>query len=221
MTDSVRIALIHATRVAIEPIESAAKNLWPELETFSVMDEALSKDKAANRVPISELNERIVQLARYAEQMQPAGILYTCSAFGEGIEAAAKSSRLPVLKPNEAMFEEAMAQGRRIAMIYTFAAAAQSMHAEFNQIAERTGSGATLVPILAEGAREKLDSGNIEAHNNIVAYTAASLDNFDVVLLAHFSTAQAATAVGAAVELPVLTSPESALRKMRRLVEQG
>jgi len=101
-----RIALIHATRVAIDPIEAAVKAHWPEVELFSIMDEALSADSASNRVSKLELNSRIVRLARYAEGLNPHGILYTCSAFGKGIEEAAATSHLPVLKPNEAMFEK-------------------------------------------------------------------------------------------------------------------
>ncbi len=219
MTSPLRIALIHATRVAIDPIETAAAQMWPDAELVSLLDEALSVDRATNRVPDEELDARIVDLARYAERLDPAGILYTCSAFGPGIEQAAASSKLPVLKPNEAMFEAALTQGTKIAMIYTFAPAARMMEREFIDATEQIGSNAKLQSLFADGAREALSRGDNDTHNHIVAQTAAGVKDADVILLAHFSTAQAAVAVRKMTSTPVLTSPESAIEKMQRLLE--
>jgi len=69
-----RIALIHATRVAIDPVETAAQKLWPEAELVSILEEALSMDSAAGTVPADELHDRIVDLARYAERLKTAPV---------------------------------------------------------------------------------------------------------------------------------------------------
>jgi len=194
MTVAIRIALIHATRVAMAPIELAAKNLWPEAELFSILEEALSADRATDRVPVAQLNDRIVELARYAEKLDPNGILYTCSAFGEGIEKAAATSQFPVLKPNEAMFEQALSYGKNIAMIYTFPASLAGMEKEFSEEAEIRHSQASITSVFAEGAREALSNGDIATHDEIVAKTAQQVGQADAIMLAHFSTATAAAA---------------------------
>jgi len=217
MTDQKRIALIHATRVAMDPVEAAAKKLWPEAELVSILEEALSMDSAAGTVPASELNTRIVDLARYAERLNPDGILYTCSAFGEGIEQAARTSRLPVLKPNEAMFDAAFGYGSNIAMIYTFPPSVKGMEKEFYEAAEQNNSAATIRSIYAEGARDALNAGDTRTHNQLIADATAGIDA-DAILLAHFSMAIAAPDVRGATNIPVLSSPESAIEKMKNCV---
>ncbi|MCJ7872805.1 hypothetical protein [Phaeobacter sp. J2-8] len=115
-----RIVLIHATRVAMAPIDDAFKRLWPDAETISILEEGLSADAASGRVDATELDRRINVLADYAMDLAPDAILYTCSAFGAGIETAAARLDIPVLKPNEAMFEAAVASGGNATMLYTF-----------------------------------------------------------------------------------------------------
>lgn len=220
MTDTTRIALIHATRVAMEPIESAAKTVWPEAQIFSILEEALSADRASDRVPIAQINDRIVALARYAEKLDPKGILYTCSAFGEGIESAARTSHLPVLKPNEAMFEQAFGFGQNIAMIYTFSPSLAGMEQEFKDEVAKRNANSTINSVLAKGAREALAAGDITTHNQIIAETAKQIKRADAIMLAHFSTATAADATRQVTSTPVLTSPESAIEKMKQLVTQ-
>lgn len=61
-----------------------------------------------------------------------AGILYTRSAFGDAIDAVERRARVPVLKPNEAMFDEARRYGKRIGLVATFAPSVPSMQAEFS-----------------------------------------------------------------------------------------
>ena len=41
-----RIALIHATSVAIEPIRAAFVSLWPEARTTNLLEDSLSADLA-------------------------------------------------------------------------------------------------------------------------------------------------------------------------------
>lgn len=219
MSSKYRIALIHATRVAISPIEEAAKAYWPEAELFSILDEALSIDRASNRVPLDQLNERIIQLAHYANNVDPDGILYTCSAFGRGIERAASRSPLPILKPNEGMFDKALELGDDIVMVYTFQPSVEGMEIEFHEEARRRGSSANIRSILAEGAIEALNAGDEERHNKLVADVVAGIEHADAILLAHFSTARAATVARLTTDIPVLSSPETAIEKMKQAVQ--
>ncbi|MFY0595253.1 MAG: hypothetical protein JXQ85_02370 [Cognatishimia sp.] len=215
MSSHPRIALIHATRISVDPIETAISEQWPDAETVCILEEGLSADRASGRATLDELNARIVRLARYAEDMGPDGILYTCSAFGRGIEEAAATSDIPVLKPNEAMFEAAFEEGDDIVMLYTFKPAVESMEVEFREEAERRDSSAKMRSVHVAGAREALLAGDGETHNRLVAEAAKALGKVDAILLAHFSMAPAAAVVRSMTDVPVLSSPEAAIKKLQ------
>ncbi|WP_298260437.1 aspartate/glutamate racemase family protein [uncultured Litoreibacter sp.] len=214
-----RIALIHATRVAIDPIEAAAKALWPEAETITILEEGLSTDRAKSEKLSDDMSRRIIDLSHYAADVKSDGILYTCSAFGAAIEQANDELSIPVMKPNEAMFDAAFDHGDRIAMIYTFQPAAQGMEEEFSEAAKSKGSGAQITSYFCEGALEAKRAGDDATHDRLIAQTAATIRDADAIMLAQFSMAGAAEAVRNEVDIPVLTSPEAAIAEIRRRVE--
>jgi hypothetical protein len=214
-----RIALIHATPVAIDPVAQAFATDWPEAEIVNILEDSLSPDRAKADDLTEAMTGRIVALARYAGSTGADGILFTCSAFGPAIEKAATLMELPVLKPNEAMFEQAIETGGDVAMLATFGPAVASMEAEFAEQARLSGVGAKLKSILVDGAMDALRSGDAARHNELVAEAAARLSGVGTIMLAHFSTSRAAAALRQATALPVLTSPGAAVAKMKRLVK--
>jgi Asp/Glu/hydantoin racemase len=157
-------------------------------------------------------------LAEYGAATGAAGVLFTCSAFGQAIEAAAAALPIPVLKPNEAMFEAALAIGRRIGMLATFAPSVGSMEDEFREMAERSGRHAVIETYCVSGAMAALKAGDGAEHNRLIAEAAPRFADWDAILLAHFSTARAAAAVEAALDRPVLTSPGSAVTKLKGII---
>ena len=98
--DQPRIALIHATPVAIDPICEAFASAWPQARITNLLDDSLSSDLAAEGRLSEQMIERFVTLARYCAGTGANAILFTCSAFGAAIEAARAAVQIPVLKPN-------------------------------------------------------------------------------------------------------------------------
>ena len=210
-----RIALIHALRHSAAPVEAAFAALWPEARLMTLMDDSLSSDLARQGGLTPAMTARFLTLARYAAGTGTDGILFTCSAFGPCIDAcAAALAPLPVLKPNEAMVEEAVTFGGRVGLLATFAPSLDSLPAEF--LAARPG--ADVVTALADGALHALDRGDGARHDALAAEAARGLSGCDVIALGQFSLARAAVAVAAATGRPVLTTPESAVRKLRRVL---
>ncbi len=210
-----RIALIHALRHSAAPIEAAFARSWPEARLMTLMDDSLSADLARAGTMPANMTDRFLTLARYAAGTGADGILFTCSAFGPCIEACqAALAPLPVLKPNEAMIEEAVAHGPRIGLLATFAPSLETLPAEFTA----ARADAVISTALAQGALVALDRGEAAEHDRLAAAAAGSLADCDVIALGQFSLARAAAAVAAATGKTVLTTPDSAIRKLRRLV---
>ncbi len=213
-----RITLIHAMSASIPPIEAAFRRLWPEARLANLLDDSLAPDLARDGSLTPAMTERFLMLGRYAKASGAEAILFTCSAFGPCIEVCARElAPMPVLKPNEAMIEEAIAltgPRGRIGLMATFAPTLVSMPPEFGVVAPAV----TVVPCLAEAALAALNAGDGEGHDAAAVSAAGALRDCDVIALAQFTLSRAADAVAAATGKTVLTTPESAVRKLRRLL---
>src|SRR5215472_14037426 len=113
-----RIALIHALKHSLVPIEEAFARLWPEARLMNLLDDSLSADLARDGRLTDAMTERFLALGRYVVSAGADGILFTCSAFGPCIEAVGRAhAPMPVLKPNEAMIEQAARRGRKVGLL--------------------------------------------------------------------------------------------------------
>jgi Asp/Glu/hydantoin racemase len=207
-----RIALIHALKHSIVPIEASFAKLWPQPRLMNLLDDSLSADLARDGRLTDAMTERFQAIGRYVASTGADAILFTCSAFGPCIEAVARTlEQMPVLKPNQAMIELAVQQGRKIGLLSTFPPTLASMPREFP-------ASVALVPKLAEGAMAALDRGNRAEHDRLVVAAAKDLRGCDVIALAQYSMAPTAPQVAEATGRPVLTTPDSAVNKLKQLL---
>src|SRR6187551_1905513 len=207
-----RITLVHALKHSIVPIEASFARLWPEVRLMNLLDDSLSADLARDGRLTDDMTERFLSLGRYAAATGADAILFTCSAFGPCIEAVARAhAPMPVLKPNQAMIEQAVARGGRIGLLSTFAPTLVSMPPEFPASVE-------IVPKLVEGALAALDRGDRAEHDRLVVEASRDLRDCDLIALAQYSMAPAADQVAEATGRPVLTTPDSAVMKLKQLL---
>lgn len=210
--------LIHATPVAVEPIAAAFAAGWPAAELANILDDSLAPDRARDGEITPAMFARFATLSRYAVDIGAHAILFTCSAFGPAIDRAAAGLEIPVLKPNDAMFEAALGLGRRIGMVATFAPSVAPMEAEFAVEAASRDPEPSLTTVVVPGAMQALRAGDVATHNRLVAEHALTLADCDAVMLAQFSTARARAAVERAIAIPVLTAPDAAVARLRRIL---
>ena len=216
-----RIALIHATPLAIDPIKEAIGRHWPEVQCQHLLDDSLSQDRVREGRLTPAMVQRFVTLATYCQGAGAHGILFTCSAFGPAIDTAAQATGLPTLKPNEAMFEEALTvtpagASLRVGLVATFEASIASMSDEFMELARSRHVQAEVSGCFVPEAMADLAAGNPQAHHDKVARAVAQLPTCDVVLLAQFSMAAAQPLAQRATSTPVLSSPDCAILALRQ-----
>jgi aspartate/glutamate racemase len=213
----IRLALIHALTHSLAPINDALKAQWPDAIRVNLLDDSLSADLAASGGTLdAAMHQRFIDLGDYAVRTRADAILFTCSAFGSCIEAVAKKHvAIPVLKPNEAMIAEAVtiaqANGKTIGLIASFAPTLQSMPPEFPAAHQPKCE-------LVADAMTALNAGDTATHDGLVVAAAQRLKarGVGVIALAQFSMARAASIVQSTTGLSVLTTPDSAIRLLKR-----
>ena len=165
------------------------------------------------------MTERFVQIGHYCVKAAADAILFTCSAFGPAIEECRRQVAIPVLKPNEAMYEQLVAKSGTVSLLATFQPSLPSMLAEIAALAKQQGTNVTVRPQLVEGALAALQDNRPDDHNRLIAETAAKQQGCDAIALAQFSMAPARALAASFTTTPILTTPDSAVAKLKILLE--
>ena len=217
----VRVALIHATALAVTPIQQAFARHWPQANCMNVLDDSLSRDRAQDGELTPAMVQRFIDLAQYVQRAGCQGILFTCSAFGPAIEAAGRATGLPTLKPNEAMFEQALALPAptgvlRLGLVATFEASIPSMSEEFEALAAQRGIKVVLHSVFVPHAMADLAAGQADLHHERIAKALSELPECDGIMLAQFSMAAAQPLSQQHASVPVLSSPDCAVSALQQ-----
>lgn len=213
-----RITLIHATPVAMQPIGEAFRQLWAAARVTHLLEDSLAADLATEGRLTERMIERFIALARYAQGCGADAVLFTCSAFGVAIEAAAAAVSIPVLKPNEAMLEEALKAGTRIGLLATFEPSIPSLQAELEQLAQARRIALEITTRAVPAALTALHAGCAADHDRLIADAAHEMGDCDALILGQFSMASAAHAIPTRPRRKVLTSPNSAVTRLKQLL---
>jgi Asp/Glu/hydantoin racemase len=215
VSDQPKIYLVHAQRVSMEPIEAAFRSDWPMARIAHLLEESLFTDFGRDGRLTDAMIERFRSLGRYCASAGGDAILFTCSAFGPAIDAVKRDQRIPVLKPNEALYDEMLAIGGRIVLLATFPPTIASMSAEIAAHAELKGVSLALDTHLVAGALDALMQHRADEHHRLIAEAAASFPDHDAIAFGQFSMAPAQGLAAARVSIPILTTPDSAIRKLK------
>ncbi|NQU61699.1 MAG: arylsulfatase [Rhodospirillales bacterium] len=213
-----RIQLIHAVTGSVDPIHDAFARLWPGAVHVDLTDTSLATDLEAAGELTDDFARRMTALVRYGIDCGADAVLFTCSAFGTAIEASRVGVDIPVLKPDEAMIEAALAIGPRIGGLATFGPTIPSLARELENAAEARGLNPEITLHHVADAFQALKGGDAAKHNSHVAKAAAEMTDVDVLILAQYTMVQAMGDIAEVAGRPVLAAPDEAVKKLRKLL---
>lgn len=218
MTEQPKIYLVHAQLISMAPVEAGFRSHWPQARLAHLLDDSLFSDYGHDGCLTEAMIERFRELGRYCAAAHADAILFTCSAFGRAIDAVKRDQSIPVLKPNEAMYDDLMSKRGRIVLLATFAPSLPSMMAEIEEQMQAKGVRLQIDTHLVEGALDALRHNRPEEHNRLIAEAAGAFADHDAIAFAQFSMAPARELAQTRVRAPILTTPDSAIRKLKSLM---
>jgi Asp/Glu/hydantoin racemase len=213
-----RIFLVHPYFPTMAPIDAAFRKGWPQAQIVNLLDESLYADVPADGTLAPSLFARVATLLHHCEQSGADGIVFTGTTFGPAVDAARRHLRLPVLRAEEAMAEEAVRRGERILVACTAKRAMPIVHGSLEAAAARCGRTCRITELWVAGAKDAIIDGAMEAHDRMIASEIAAAVDFDVIVLGQISMLPARAYLSAAVAGRVIASPDAAVTRLRALV---
>jgi hypothetical protein len=216
-----RIFLVHPYFPTTGPIHAAFKRDWPEAEILNLLDESLYADVPADGTLSPALFERVAVILRHCENSGAEAIVFTGTTFGPAIEAPSRDMKIPVLRAEEAMAEEAVRRGTRILLACTAQRAMRVVRDSLEKAAASAGRSPEITELWVSGAKDAIVGGAMEPHDRLVAKDIeAAADTFDVIVLGQISMVPARAYMSPALARRVIASPEAAVARVRALVDR-
>jgi Asp/Glu/hydantoin racemase len=216
------LAIIHSTPATMDVFRHLAEELLQGTRVVNFVDESILPQLASNGGNLQPVERRLVQYARFAEEAGADAILSACSSVGEATGAMQRAVRVPVIRVDTAMAEEAVRRGPRVGVAATVATTLEPTVRLLETTARASGAALQLEPRCVVEAFERLSRGDREGHDELVA---AALERLlvtsDVVVLAQASMARILERLPEAERARVLSSPRLAVERVRFELARG
>jgi hypothetical protein len=213
-----RIVLVHPTPLALPPVDEAFKSLWPQAQVLNLLDETLYADVGPSGETTPALIARVANLLRHAEASGADGIVFSGSTFGPAVEEGRKGMKVPVLRIEEAMMDDAVARCGSILVVSTQKRAMPVVRSTLDESTKRAGKTPEIKELWVTGARDALNAGDHDKHDRLIAEQSAAAGDFDTIVLSMISMAPARTKMPPSLASKTLTSGEAAVARMRKLL---
>ncbi len=215
------IAAIYTAPALLEPLKNEFAELYPKLRLINIMDDSLIQDViAANKMTQPVLN-RIKAYCEAAEIQGADLILQTCSSVGRSVDLLSPFLKIPFIRIDRAMAEEAVSRFERIGVLATLPSTLEPTVSLVKQVSHEKSKQIKTVEGLAEGAFQSLVSGDSDSHDAKILETASSLKNeCDCFLLAQGSMARMEERLASETGKPVLTSLRSGLLSLKSYLSE-
>ncbi len=161
----------------------------PGVRVEFITDSTLLADVRANGGPTQAVIDRMTLYAKAAEISGADLIVNSCSTVGEVADIYAKAVKIPVMKVNLPMAEEAVAKGTKIALIATVETTLGPSQRLIEKVGREQGKEMHCTQFLQTQAWDALQAGHPEEHNRILMENIRELDKqgYDAIVMAQVS----------------------------------
>jgi Asp/Glu/hydantoin racemase len=168
------------------------------------------------------VRRRLTLYAMGAEATGAAVLVNCCSSISETASLLRQVVGVPVVQVDEPMAEAAVNSGRRIGVFATLESTLAPSRDLVERVAAQMGHEVEVRAILCEGAFAKLQAGDTEGHDAILAdCIRRAADEIDVAVLAQASMARAEASLARELPIPVFGSLRLAALRVRELLANG
>lgn len=211
------VALISAVPAAIPPTTTAFEALFPAARIWNLLDDRLIDDAESTGGVHPPLVARMRRLIDHAIIEGADAVLLTCSMYASVAHSAAKLANVPVLAPDDALFQAVSEAG--YSRLTVVSPAADPLSDSLHRIRQVVKPDTTVEGVIAHGAAAAARDGDrMTLAELVTAAVAASFPTPDAVVLGQYSLAPAAAKVQAATGIPTLAGPCLAVRMLRDLL---
>ena len=211
-----KLAVIHTTPVTVESLKALAAELLPGVTVVNFVDDSVLPQLAENGGEVAAVTPRLVQYARFAEEVGADAVLSACSSVGGVVAEMQRAVGIPVVRIDEAMADEAVRRGGRVGVAATLTTTLSPTLALLEAKAWAAGRALGLEPLCVEGAYVRLLAGDREGHDALLVDALRALaDRVDMVVLAQASMARVLPEFSEALREKFLTSPWLGMARVR------
>ena len=215
-----KLAIIHTTSATVDTMKALATEMLPGCELVNFVDDSILPQLGKNGGDLSEVEERLVHYARFAEQVGADVILEACSSVGEVVARMQSSISIPIVRIDESMAEQAVQRGKRLGVAATLPTTLQPTTRLLQSKAQAAGRQVEITPLLIEGAYQRLMAGDREGHDDLLVEKLQELaQTVDVIVLAQASMARVLPRLSAPDQNKILVSPRLAMERVKNVVD--
>lgn len=211
-----KLAIIHTTAATVESLKALASELVPGVEIVNFVDDSILPQLRDNGGDVSQVEDRLLHYAEFAQQVGADAILSACSSVGEVAAQMRERVSVPVVRIDDAMAEAAVTRGGVIGVAATLPTTLEPTQRLIRAKAFEQGRTVTIKTRLVDSAYQRLMAGDPAGHDALLAEALeAFAGEADVVVLAQASMARVLDRLPEDVRGRFLTSPRLAMEQVQ------
>lgn len=212
-----KVAFIHATWAAAEPITAAVRQELPDAVLWHLLDDRLQEDALTDGMSTT-LHERMLHLIDHAVSGGADAVQLTCSMYASVVATARQRWDLPIFGPDEAL-QQAVREydAQEVRLLFSWPQAC----ADGTQRMKDAVAPTALVVrgVVAEGAATAVADRDEQRLLEALADAAGDREDGVVIALGQYSLSPVSAVLAQRLDMPVLTGPALAAQQLRRSLD--